>query len=94
MSDIKRDMAMESMAKVTGPITQEMAFGMLAARLEHARKEHPVFAADADQALDVIDSEFFELICAVNGDEGPARIIDEALDVAATAMRLVMGEQG
>jgi hypothetical protein len=91
LSDIKRDMAMESMARVTGPITQDMAFGMLAARLEHARKEHPVFATSKDAALDVILDEAEELSNAIHR-EGQARVIDEALDVAATAMRLVMGE--
>ena len=73
-------------------MTQKEAFKMLAARLEHARKEHPVFATDAEGAMDVIDDEFCELIQAVKDDEGPQRVIDEALDVAATAMRLVMGE--
>ena len=92
MSDIKRDMAMESMARATGPITQDMAFGMLAARLEHARREHPVFVKTYEQAVDVIWEEWTELRDADYYDEGPARILDEALDVAATAMRLVMGE--
>ena len=92
MSDIKRDMAFESMAKLTGPITQEMAFGMLAARLEHARREHPVFAWSTNEAIGVIGREWDELWDADFQCEGPARVIDEALDVAATAMRLVMGE--
>lgn len=92
MSDIKREMAMESMARVTGPITQDMAFGMLAARLEHARQEHPVFATSDEDAVDVIWREWTELRDAEYYDEGPARVLDEALDVAATAMRLVMGE--
>ena len=72
-------------------MTQEEAFKLLAARLAHARAKHPVFALDAEQAMDVIDDEFCELIQAVR-EEGPERILDEALDVAATAMRLVMGE--
>ena len=92
MSDIKRDMAMESMARATGLITQEQAFGLLAARLEHARREHPVFASDVDDAIGVVWDECIELNNAVANEEGPARVIDEALDVAATAMRLVMGE--
>ena len=91
MSDIKRDMAMESMARVTGPITQEQAFGMLAARLEHARREHPVFAEHVNDAVEVIRDEIDELRVAI-ANECPARVLDEALDVAATAMRLVMGE--
>lgn len=72
-------------------MTQEEAFKMLADRLEHARREHPVFATSKDAALDVILDEAEELSNAVL-HEGPARVIDEALDVAATAMRLVMGE--
>lgn len=71
---------------------QKEAFKMLAARLAHAREKNPVFALDAEGAMGVIDDEFCELIQAIRDDEGPARIIDEALDVAATAMKLVMGE--
>lgn len=72
--------------------TQEQAFAMLANRLEHARREHPVFASSNGVALNVIGNEMDELMFAIFDDEGPARILDEALDVAATAMRLVMGE--
>jgi hypothetical protein len=73
-------------------ISQEDAFHMLARRLDHARKEHPVFAHDNADASGVILSEVDELLVAIVFDHGQARIIDEALDVAATAMRLVMGE--
>ena len=73
-------------------ISQADAFDMLARRLEHARKEHPVFATSTRFALGVIEDEFLELLNAVYFNEGTARILDEALDVAATAMRLVMGE--
>ena len=73
-------------------ISQQDAFDMLARRLEHARREHPVFASGPMKATDVILSEWNELFGAVQCEEGPARILDEALDVAATAMRLVMGE--
>lgn len=73
-------------------LTQEQAFELLAARLEHARREHPVFAQDAGHAVEVVFDEYQELKMAWLHDEGPARVIDEALDVAATAMRLVMGE--
>ena len=72
-------------------ITQEQAFEMLAQRLDHARREHPVFAFSKVEAVAVIRDEMDELVDAV-ASEGPARVIDEALDVAATAMRLVMGE--
>ena len=70
---------------------QSVAFKMLEERIHHARKKHPVFAASNDEALDVILDEAEELSNAIH-HEGPARVIDEALDVAATAMRLVMGE--
>ena len=73
-------------------ISQQDAFDMLARRLEHARREHPVFANSEEEAVDVIWREWTELRDAEYYEEGPARIIDEALDVAATAMRLVMGE--
>ena len=72
-------------------MTQKEAFKMLAARLEHARTKHPVFAENTGHAFKVIDDELDELFFAMR-HEGPARVIDEALDVAATAMRLVMGE--
>lgn len=72
-------------------LTQEQAFALLAARLEHAREKHPVFAGNNLDAIRVIECECEELFDAWQF-EGPARIIDEALDVAATAMRLVMGE--
>lgn len=70
---------------------QKLAFKMLEERLHHARKKHPVFAEHADEAVEVIRDEIEELRVAI-ANEGPARVIDEALDVAATAMRLVMGE--
>lgn len=72
-------------------MTQKEAFELLAARLDHARREHPVFATHNREAAHVIDCELNELLHAIH-NEGPARIIDEALDVATTAMRLVMGE--
>ena len=72
-------------------MTQEEAFKMLADRLEHARRAHPVFAENDAAAFDVITDECHELWWAMRG-ESTTRVIDEALDVAATAMRLVMGE--
>lgn len=92
MSDFKREMMLEGVERVTGPITQDMAFKMLADRLEHARREHPVFATSEARAYRVIGCEFDELYQAIRMEEGPARVLSEALDVAATAMRLVMGE--
>ena len=72
-------------------MTQKEAFELLAARLDHARREHPVFATHNREAAHVIDCELNELLHAIHS-EWPDRIIDEALDVAATAMRMVMGE--
>ena len=72
-------------------ISQEDAFDLLARRLDHARAQHPIFAESNGIAFTVIDDELDELFNAML-HEGPARIVDEALDVAATAMRLVMGE--
>lgn len=96
MSEIGKEMAIEGIERagaiLTGNISQEQAFKLLAGRLAHAREKHPIFATDAEGAMDVIDDEFCALIQAVMGDEGQQRVIDEALDVAATAMRMVMGE--
>lgn len=64
---------------------------MLARRLEEAREKHPVFAESPFQALGVIGAEFRELEVAVE-HESADRQFDEALDVAATAMRFVNGE--
>lgn len=96
MSEIGREMAIEGIERsgmnLTGKISQDQAMKMLVARLTHARKEHPVFAENNNIAWGVICDELYELADAIFADEGPARILDEALDVAATAMRLVMGE--
>ena len=96
MSEIGKEMAIEGIEKagmnLTGKISQDQAIGMLVARLAHAREKHPVFAENKAVAWGVVCDEMHELGDAIFTDEGPARIIDEALDVAATAMRLVMGE--
>ena len=64
---------------------------MLARRLEEARQKHPHFAGDRFEAVRVISCEFHELCFAV-AHESPDRQLDEALDVATTAMRFVNGE--
>lgn len=64
---------------------------MLARRLEEARQKHPRFALGSYQALKVIGEEYNELGRAV-AYETPDRQLDEALDVACTAMRFVNGE--
>lgn len=64
---------------------------MLARRLEEARRKHPVFAGDRFEAIRAISCEFHELCYAVT-HESPDRQLDEALDMACTAMRFVNGE--
>lgn len=64
---------------------------MLARRLEEARGKHPVFAESAEEAADVIESEFWELQYAWE-QESQDRQSDEALDVAATTIRFAIGE--
>ena len=72
-------------------MTEEQAFSKLMLRLGHARAKHPTFARNQYEACAVIDAEMQELKQAI-GCESRQRQIDEALDVAATAMRFVMGE--
>lgn len=67
------------------------ALFMLARRLEEATEKHPVFAESAEEAVDVVGEEWAELSQAVD-HESTDRQIDEALDVAATAMRFVNGD--
>jgi len=93
LSDIKREMMMDKLdERIDLEMRQSAAIRALIERLAHARREHPVFARSNGQAWAVIDDEVAELEDAIFRDEGPARVLSEALDVAATAMRLVMGE--
>jgi len=93
LSDIKREMMMDRIEALTNfEHRQSVAIGMLLNRLDHARAKHPVFAEYEARAIYVIGEEYAELRAAYVNGEGSARVIDEALDVAATAMRLVMGE--
>ncbi len=70
----------------------QQAIFMLAKRLEEARRKHPNWAGKgALYAQDAIDGEYCELVRAIAG-ESPDRQRDEALDVACTAMRFVIGE--
>ncbi len=64
---------------------------MLARRLEEAREKHPGFAENAEEAVEVIGEEWAELSQAVD-QESQDRQHDEALDVAATAIRFTIGE--
>ncbi len=65
MSEIGKEMAIEGIEKagmnLTGKISQDQAIGMLVDRLEHARREHPVFARSDALAFRVIGCEFDEL---------------------------------
>ena len=79
------------MAEPAQRITEEQAFSKLMLRLGHARAKHPTFARNVYEAGEVIDAEMQELKRAI-GCESRQRQIDDALDVAATAMRFVMGE--
>lgn len=79
------------MAEPVQRMTEEQAFSKLMLRLGHARMKHPKFASGQFEAGAVILDEVEELKKAI-GCESRQRQIDEALDVAATAMRFVMGE--
>lgn len=65
--------------------------GLIAERIAHARKKHPVFAGSKEEALAVIGLEFDEFKKAVQS-EGRVRQIDEALDVIATCIRFINAE--
>lgn len=62
-------------------------------RLRWARTKHPQYAGTAREALAVIRGEVDELEQAVR-HETPERVRDEALDVAATVLRLLEGDVG
>ena len=62
-------------------------------RLRWARTKHPQYAGTARDALIVIRAELDELEQAVRY-ETPERVRDEALDVAATVLRLLEGDVG
>lgn len=72
-------------------MTEEQAFSALSMRLGEAREKHPDYARDAYEACDVIEDELQELKKAALC-ESRQRQIDEALDVATTAMRFILGE--
>ena len=63
----------------------------VAARLVYARAEHPRYAEGAYEALGVIGAEFHKLEQAVE-HESRARQEDEALNVIATCLRFLAGE--
>ena len=64
---------------------------MLKDRLEHARTKHPEWDQGLGFALSVLMLEVNELKHAMDY-ETQARIRDEALDVAAVALRIAEGD--
>ena len=84
----------DKMYRGLGNNDEDAASGILTAicaRIEHARKKHPVFAEGKYHALDVIESEFHELEYAIE-HESDERQRDEALDVIATCIRFLCRE--
>lgn len=73
-------------------MTQEEAFQRLEQRIGEARQKHPTWQGSGPlYACQVIMGEADELWKAVYS-ESEARAVDEALDVAATCIRFIMGE--
>lgn len=73
-------------------MTQEEAIRRLEQRIGEARAKHPNWQGSGPlYALAVIQGEQDELWKAVYS-ESEERQIDEALDVAATCIRFIMGE--
>lgn len=66
-------------------------FAELAYALAVARQKHPVYAKDAEAAWHVILEEFSELHTAIV-HESEQRQKEEAIDVAVTALRFILGE--
>lgn len=64
---------------------------MLKARLEEARAKHPAWNKDLGFALSVLQLEVNELKHAMDY-ETDTRVRDEALDVAAVALRIAEGD--
>lgn len=73
-------------------MTQSEVTQALWDRLNHARREHPVFARSDEEFLDILDEEFLEVIHAVRDGEGEPRVVSECLDVMAVCMRRILGE--
>lgn len=73
------------------PMTDDQALSLLNVWLGRAREKHPAFARNQWEAYHVIADEVLELRHAI-GSESRQRQRDEALDVAVTALRFVIGE--
>ena len=67
------------------------AFCLLRVWLDKAREKHPDYANGTLEAFGVVCEEFFEFKTAIDC-ESPERQREEALDVAVTALRFVIGE--
>lgn len=63
----------------------------LASALARAREKHPVYADGNIDAWDVIEGELIELWNAID-HESEERQKEEAIDVAVTALRFILGE--
>ena len=72
-------------------LTDEQAFSLLNVWLGRARALHPEYARNCYEAGEVIHDEMEELMQAI-GCESRKRQQEEALDVAVTALRFVIGE--
>jgi hypothetical protein len=70
---------------------RDITVSMLTDRLRHARDKHPAWNKDLSFCLSVLRLELGELEHAIKY-ETDARVRDEALDVAAVALRIVEGD--
>jgi len=74
---------------------QDITMQRIRARLDTARREHPVFTPHGGglfEALAIIAEEHGEVAAAANDDEGVARVNDELLDLIATGIRTLQEE--
>lgn len=74
-----------------GTMTECELLRRMEARLAEARQKHPDWRGGWHCALSILKMELAELEHAMDF-ESPARVKDEALDVAAVALRIVAGE--
>ena len=72
-------------------LTDDQALSLLNVWLGRARELHPEYARNQYEAGEVIHDEMMELMQAI-GCESRKRQQEEALDVAVTALRFVIGE--
>lgn len=70
-------------------MTERQAIEHLNKAIRYAKKKHPEFPADPSEGFGIMCEEVLELCRAINEKEPNDRILDEALDVAVTAIRFV-----